>query len=113
MHAQRQAKILKSLPIAQVVGIAMLAWALVPTNPYGYYLLLRVVICGICAYLAFAAYERQQVGWVWVLAITAIVYNPFVRVHLTREIWSVVNVATIIILGLTILTLNRPREEVR
>lgn len=91
----------------------MLAWALVPSNPYGYYLLLRVVVCGICAYLALAAYERQRQGWVWALGITAVVYNPFIRVHLNREIWSAVNIATIVLLAATIWVLRRkpiPKE---
>jgi hypothetical protein len=89
----------------------MLAWALVPTNPYGYYVLLRVMICAICAYLAFAAFEQQQLGWVWVLAITAVVYNPVIRVHLNREIWSGVNIATMILLALTIWTIRPTRKE--
>ena len=34
-------------------------------------------------------------GWVWVLGVTAAIYNPILRVHATREIWSVVNLVTI------------------
>lgn len=79
----------------QIVVIAMLMWALVPGNPYGYYMLLRWVCCGVFAYLAFQAYEGNRQGWVWVLGITAGVYNPIIPVHLTREIWVVVNVVTI------------------
>ncbi len=73
----------------------MLVWALNPGNPYGYYILLRWVCCEIFAYLAFQAFNQQQQGWVWLLGITAAVYNPIIRVHLTREIWSVLNVITI------------------
>lgn len=73
----------------------MLLWALNPENPYGYYILLRWVCCGIFAYLAFRSFGQGRQGWVWVLGITAAVYNPIFRVHLTREIWSVVNVVTI------------------
>lgn len=73
----------------------MLLWALNPDNPYGYYILLRWVCCGVFAYLAFKAFGQEQLGWVWVLGITAALYNPLIRVHLTREIWSVVNVITI------------------
>ena len=73
----------------------MLLWALVPANPYGYYILLRWICCGVFAYLAFQALDQKRQGWTWVLGITAAVYNPIIRVHLTREIWSVVNVITI------------------
>ena len=97
----------QELPIAQVIGIGMLAWALVPANPYGYYILLRFVICGICMYLAVQAYDLNKLGWVWALGITAVVYNPLIRVHLTREIWSIVNLATIALLVGTIWVLRR------
>jgi hypothetical protein len=75
----------------------MLLWALNPDNPYGYYILLRWVCCGVFAYLAFKAVGQERQGWVWVLGISAALYNPLVPVHLTREIWSVVNVVTIAI----------------
>jgi presenilin-like A22 family membrane protease len=73
----------------------MLLWALNPENPYSYYILLRWVCCAAFAYLAFQALAQEKKGFVWVLVVTALVYNPVIRVHLTREIWSVINVATI------------------
>jgi hypothetical protein len=79
----------------QLVASFMLLWALNPENPYGYYILLRWVCCGVFAYLAFQAFKQEQQGWVWVLGITAAIYNPIIRVHLTREIWAVLNVITI------------------
>ncbi len=73
----------------------MLLWALNPENAYGYYTLLRWVCCGVFAYLAVQSMKQRRDGWVWVLGITAALYNPIVPVHLTRGIWSVVNVSTI------------------
>ena len=81
----------------QLTACLMLLWALNPDNPYGYYVLLRWVCCGIFAYLAMKAWQQRREGWVWVLGITAAVYNPISPLHLTREIWSVANVATIVI----------------
>lgn len=73
----------------------MLLWALNPSNPYGYYILLRWVSCGIFAYIASRALEHKKQGWVWVLGMTALVYNPIFRVHLNRELWSIINIVTI------------------
>jgi hypothetical protein len=89
----------------------MLLWALNPENPYEYYILLRWVCCGIFVYLAFRGFEQGHQGWVWVLGITAVVYNPILRVHLTREIWSVVNVVTIGIASASVFALNRTRKS--
>lgn len=84
----------------------MLLWALVPSNPYGYYVLLRFAICGICAFLVVKASELRRTGTAWTLGITAVIYNPIIRVHLNREIWSVVNVATIVLMIATIFMLH-------
>ncbi|MFA7485800.1 MAG: DUF6804 family protein, partial [Phycisphaerae bacterium] len=49
----------------QIIAIIMLLWALNPENPYGYYILLRIVICFICGFLAFRALELGHDIWVW------------------------------------------------
>ena len=84
----------------------MLLWALVPVNPYGYYIILRFVICGISIYLAVRAHELGETTWIYAFAIAAIVYNPLIRIHLTREIWSVVNIATIVLIAWAIFALK-------
>lgn len=89
----------------------MLAWALNPANPYGYYILLRIVCCAVCAYLALAAAGSDKTPWTWTLGIFAVIYNPIVRIHLTREIWSVVNVVTIIVLAVSVAHLVRKEEK--
>ena len=81
--------------VPQLMICLMVLWAFNPHNPYGYYVLLRLVCCGVFAYLAFKAFAQEQIGWVWLLGITAAVYNPIIPVHLTREIWSVANIITI------------------
>jgi len=93
--------------VPQIIAIIILLWALNPDNPYGYYILLRIVLCAVCAYLAFHAIEIGAVAWVWTLGITAVIYNPIIRIHLTREIWSVVNIATIIMLAISFATLRK------
>jgi FtsH-binding integral membrane protein len=97
---------LKRIWIPQVVASALLLWALKPDNPYGYYILLRWVCCAAFAYLAIQALAHEKQGWVWVLGVTAVVYNPIIRVHLTRGIWSVINVATIVVAVASIFVLK-------
>lgn len=92
--------------IPQVIVSVMLAAALVPDNPYGYYILLRWVVCGIFAFLAFRALGQDKIPWVWILGITAAIYNPFIKTYLSREIWSIVNVITIVIAIASIYTLK-------
>jgi FtsH-binding integral membrane protein len=93
----------------QLVAGMMLLWALNPENPYSYYILLRWVCCAIFAYLALTASEQERRGWVWMLGFIAVLYNPIFRVHLTREIWSVVNVVTVVVAAASVFALT-PRD---
>ena len=96
----------KQLWMPQVICIVMLLWALNPNNPYAYYILLRWICCGTFAYLAFQSLESEKEGWVWVLGITALLYNPIFPVHLNRGVWSIFNVITIGIAGASIFVLR-------
>jgi hypothetical protein len=84
----------------------MLLGTLFPGNPYGYYVLLRWVCCGVFAFAAVRAAARNQQGFVWILGITAAIYNPIFPAHLTRAMWPVVNIVTIAIALASIFTLN-------
>lgn len=79
-----------------LVPIAALGGALLDM-PYGYYQLLRVLVFCATAYLAFESHKRGDVAWAWALGATAIVYNPFFKLALGREIWTMVNIATIVL----------------
>ena len=85
----------KKIWIPQTIAILMLTWALNPANPYGYYIILRWICCSIFAYLSVQAHSRNKQGLLWVLGITALLYNPIFRVYLNRELWSIINVVTI------------------
>jgi Family of unknown function (DUF6804) len=85
----------KRILLPQLIVSGMLVCALNPDNAHGYYVLLRWVCCVMFGYLALQAYAYKQQDWFWVLGLTAAVYNPLVPLHLTREIWSVVNLLTI------------------
>lgn len=98
---------MKKIRLPQVIAIIMLLWALNPGNPYAYYILLRWVCCGIFIYLAVQANELKKKDWIWVLGILAAIYNPIIRVHLTRTIWSFVNVITIGIALASIFVLSK------
>lgn len=98
-------------PIAQIIGIILLLWALAPSNPYSYYVLLRWIICGIFIYLAVEAHNHKKAGWVWVLGITAAIYNPIIRTHLDRDVWSLVNIGTIVLLAITIRILRHTNKD--
>ena len=75
-------------------SMVALGLALLPL-PYAYYMLLRVGMCGVFAYLAYTASQSNEQSLTWVLGITALIYNPFAPLHLGREVWTVINLVTI------------------
>lgn len=75
-----------------LVPVIMLVAALAPW-PYGYFMLMRLVVCGAAAWLAFALLQgRSWRGLGWTLVAVALLYNPVFRVHFERELWMALNV---------------------
>ena len=78
-----------------ILVVVLLLWALIPTNPYGYYSVMRWIVCSSFIYLAVRSHKQHLQTWVWVWGVAAGIYNPIFPVHATREFWSLVNVVTI------------------
>jgi len=76
-------------------------------NPYGYYILLRWVVCPIFAYSALRAYEKRKESWVWIFGVNAAIYNPIFPLHLSRSIWTVVNVISVVLIVVSLFTLKQ------
>lgn len=86
---------MRTSPALWIIGVA-LAIALIPTMPYGYYPVMRWAVCGACAWTALDAHRKGMEAWVWGWGVLAGIYNPIFPIHSTREIWSLVNIATIL-----------------
>lgn len=74
-----------------IISIVMLLSALF-NLPAGYYTLLRIIVCGTAVYLGFIAKGITKISWVWVLGFIAILFNPFLPIHLDREMWGFIDI---------------------
>jgi hypothetical protein len=97
----------KELWIPQTLAGVMLLWALYPENPYGYYVLLRWICCPCFAFAALQAFKQGKTSMVWILGVTAAIYNPLIPLHLNRELWNVLNLAGIGVGGWSISILKK------
>ena len=77
--------------IMRIVASALLVWALAK-HPYGYYTLLRFVVCCTASYGTFIAVRSKKVAWAWILGVVAVLFNPILPVHLERSTWAVIDV---------------------
>jgi hypothetical protein len=68
------------------VALALLATALVLLGlgrmPYGYYQVLRIVVCLTAVFRLLTTSNRSAKFWAWIFGTVAGLYNPFLPVHL-------------------------------
>ena len=76
--------------------------------PYGYYQLLRLVTCGAAVYVAYLAYNWQKMWPVWLFGLVALLFNPLIRIHLSREIWQPINAVCAILFIVIAFVLKEP-----
>ena len=55
--------------------------------PYSYYQVLRWVVMITGILLACEAATTDKMGWVWAIAILAILFNPIIPFYFGKEIW--------------------------
>lgn len=72
------------------VAIALLI-CLLPM-PYGYYTLIRFVSMVFFACLAFSFYDRKIIALAVISGALALLFQPFVKISLGREMWNIVDV---------------------
>lgn len=101
-------KQVKRIWIPQAIAVVMLMVALNPSNPYEYYILLKWICCAIYSYLALQAYRQDKEAWMWILAVIAGIYNPIIKLSLTREFMLVINSITI---GITIVSIFEIQKD--
>ncbi len=90
---------LKQIKIALLVSGLMLCLALLPVWPYGYYTLLRLVVCATCGYAAYVFRQNASLAkHVLPLIFIALLFNPIVPVRLDFSLWLLIDLGTAICL---------------
>lgn len=111
----------KASLFASIVAVVLLLVAVIATLdrwqiPYGFYIFLRLVVCGSTVALCF-----DSIVPVWLkymLGLQALLYNPIVRVHLgDRDVWMGFNVVAIafylVAWALFFILLNQNKEVIK
>lgn len=66
--------------------------------PYGYYTLLRISAFIVFGLLAYDVFSKGGKNLPWLLGLMAVVFNPFIKVHFSKEVWTVIDVLSAIFL---------------
>ena len=66
--------------------------------PSGYYAVLRIVVTCVFIWGSGLFFNRREKLLPWLFLLVAIVFNPVVKLHLGKEIWIAVDIASGILL---------------
>ena len=84
------------------VALSMILLSCLYDFPYGYYQLVRFISLIGFGYLSYSYYraEKQNIA-VFFIAL-AVLFQPFLKISLGREIWNIVDVLVAFVLVLTL-----------
>lgn len=84
--------------IAKIIAAIMLFMAIGKWS-YDYFVILRFVVCGVGVY-GLITFIEKSTAWASIFGVIAVLWNPLLPIHLTKEAWVVFDV----IGGLALLT---------
>lgn len=73
-----------------MIPAAFLLFALIPDLPYGYFQVLRWVVCLFAVYTA-SQYRAGALAMLF--GLIAILFNPLAPIHFEREVWMLIDLA--------------------
>lgn len=91
------------------IVLAILLFLCLLNLPYGYYLFVRWAAMISFMILAYLAYKDEQIIFVVIFVLLAILFQPFIKIALGRTLWNIVDV--IVGTGLVISLFYQPRKE--
>jgi hypothetical protein len=94
--------------VALSIAAGFLFIALIDGWPYGYFTLLRFIVTAVTVYVAYISYEQGRENWTYAFGFIAVLFNPIIPIHLTREIWLPIDlsVATFLLASISFLKLK-------
>ncbi len=66
---------------------ATMCFVAIGDHPYAYYTLVRVVTFVAALVGGLVAYRADRIWALWMFGVVALLFNPIVPVHLTKEVW--------------------------
>ena len=87
--------------------LALLLFLCLLDMPYGYYQLVRFVAFASFGFLAYKANQVEKSEQVFIYIALALLFQPFYKIALGRELWNIVDVVVGVGLLISIFIKNR------
>ena len=92
------------------IGLAILFFLCLLKMPYGFYQLVRFLALVGFAFLAYQANQENNSTATFIYAALALLFQPFFKIALGRDMWNVVD--AIVGLGLIITLFISPKKDI-
>ena len=94
--------------VLTMLGAVLLLIASVGKQPYGFYMVLRLVITVGAVYWAWRVYRAGQRAWTWIFVTVALLLNPFLPIRMQRTQWQPIDLyLSIFLIGWSVYWLFR------
>lgn len=84
------------MPITPIYVVSALLFIGAAPLPYGYYMLLRIAAFGFFMWAAVITYEKKSQYLPWAFGLLALLFNPIIKIHLLKELWAAIDIASAI-----------------
>ena len=91
------------------IGLAVLLFVCLLDMPYGYYQFVRVAATLVFVLFAIQSYNLKSNAMILIYVILAILFQPFEKIALGRDVWNVLDV--IVGVGLLLTALDKKTES--
>ena len=91
------------------IGLAVLLFVCLLDMPYGYYQFVRVAATLVFVLFAIQSYNLKSNAMILIYVILAILFQPFEKLALGRDVWNVLDV--IVGVGLLLTALDKKTES--
>lgn len=95
--------------IPALIVAEMLLFAATPL-PYVYYQVLRWLTCGVGVFVAFEAYRCRKIWAVCIFGLIAILFNPIVPIHLSKEQWWLPDFVCALLFATSMFVIREPAK---
>ena len=89
--------------------LSILLFLCLADMPYGYYQFVRFASCIVFGYLAYLSNEEKLNNQTIIYVVLALLFQPFIKISLGRELWNIVDV--IVGVGLILTTIIESKKS--
>jgi hypothetical protein len=105
LYPEKRAQFIPGVVAALMLLAALGNW------PYGYFQLLRFIVCGAGAYAAWVSYHSKYPWSVWLFGFIAVLFNPLAPVELSRGDWKPIDLVCGLLFLLATLVVRQPQRK--